>query len=167
MNKLVAVLGIVIILLSAVCGILYYQIGDMQSQNSDLQNQIGQLENQVSELESQLDETETQLGNVTFAKITGLTTFGFDPWGGTAIFTTANVTVENLASGRLFGSELWIKHTSMDDYGNRMELEPLDAGETRTVSIAVIYNSGEEGNFVATLKLDGIILDEYTYPPVT
>ena len=50
MNKLVTVLGIVVILLSIVCGMLCYQIGDVQTQNSTFQNQVSQLENQINEL---------------------------------------------------------------------------------------------------------------------
>ena len=61
MNKITAVLGIVIILLSAVCGILYYQIGDMPNQNSDLQNQIGEYQNQIGQLENQIDDLEKQI----------------------------------------------------------------------------------------------------------
>ena len=74
MNKLAAVSSIIIILLSAVCGVLVYQIGDVQTQISDLenqnivlegqvseyQNQTSQLENQITELETQLDDLEAQ-----------------------------------------------------------------------------------------------------------
>ena len=60
MNKLVPVLAVIIILLSGVCGVLFYQISDMQSQNSDLQKQIGQLENQTSKLEDQIDELKNK-----------------------------------------------------------------------------------------------------------
>ena len=72
--KLVAGLSFVIILLSAICGVLYYQISEVQSQIGDLENQTsvlerqvseyenqtGQLENQISELETQLDDLEAQ-----------------------------------------------------------------------------------------------------------
>ena len=57
MNKLVAVLAIIIVVLSAVCGALFYQISGLQSE-SDLQNQIGQLENKMDDLESQINALE-------------------------------------------------------------------------------------------------------------
>ena len=66
MNKINAVLGIVIILLSTVCGILYYQLGDMPKQNSDLQNQIGEYQNQISQLEKQIDTLEKQIDNLDY-----------------------------------------------------------------------------------------------------
>jgi peptidoglycan hydrolase CwlO-like protein len=66
-NKLVAVLGAVIILLFVVCGVLFYQLDDLQNQNSALEgqvteykNQTGELQNQISELESQITECQNQ-----------------------------------------------------------------------------------------------------------
>ena len=56
MNKLVAVLIIVIILLGSVCGVLFYQISNMQ-------NQISNLENQTSVLEGQIGEYQNQTGH--------------------------------------------------------------------------------------------------------
>ena len=60
MNKINAILGIVIILLSGVCGISYYQISDIQSQNSELQSEISQLEERNNELELENHELQNQ-----------------------------------------------------------------------------------------------------------
>lgn len=71
MEKLFAVLTVIIIALSFSCGLLLYQIGAMQNQNSELktqttqlENQIDELEKQTSELEDQIDELEKQIENL-------------------------------------------------------------------------------------------------------
>ena len=61
MEKLFAVLTVVIIALSFSCGLLFYQIGEMQNQNSELQTQTDQLENQITELENQASVLEDQI----------------------------------------------------------------------------------------------------------
>lgn len=182
MNKLVAVLGVIIILLSAMCGILYYQSGDMQSQNSELQNQISQLENQTSELESQLDDLELQNlelqeniskleelidfltdGNP-IVRITEFTVTGFNPLINVVIQSDAFVTVQNFGTTRVEGLTVTFEHPSyLVNYS--VGVGPLEAGEAKNVSHYVNWALGGPNPpyfFVATLKLDDIILDERT-----
>ena len=64
MNKLVAVLCVVIVLLSAMCGFLFYQISDVQNQNNILQNQMSQLEKLTIKHENQIRDIESQLSSI-------------------------------------------------------------------------------------------------------
>jgi hypothetical protein len=158
MNKLVAVLGIIIISLSFVCGIFYYQIGDMQSQNSELQNQIGQLENQVSELEAQLSNVSSasQLVRITGIEITGSGMVGWP-----AYVANLNVTIQNFESSDVEGLCLTTSHISgHEDTVFTVSIELIPAEEVIYVRTNVGWSITMEPNFVATLTLNDIILDK-------
>jgi type II secretory pathway pseudopilin PulG len=189
-NKLVAVLAIVIILLSSVCGILYYQIDDLQSQNSERQNQIGQLENQTDELESQLAELELEnlelqnqtgeleaalnaLENATvMVKITGFEIAGatLSP-DGQGYYSSAEVTLQNFGITDVEGLVLWVNYTApieigpdnIDYYMKRVQLGLVHAGETRNATVDVVWWAAYGKKFVASLMLDDIVLDESVY----
>jgi type II secretory pathway pseudopilin PulG len=172
MNKLVAVLAIIIILLSGMCGILYYQIGDMQSQNSELQNQIGQLENQVSELElknlelqNQTSELEAQLSNVSSAsqlvRIIGIEITGSGMVAWPAYVATLNVTIQNFETSDVEGLRLTTSHISgHEDSVFTVSIEFIHAEEVIYVRTNVGWSIAMKPNFVATLTLDDIILDK-------
>ena len=190
MNKLVAVLAIVIILLSSVCGILCYQIGDLQSQNNELQNQIGQLENQTNELESQLAELELEnielqnqtgeleaklgaLENATvMVKITGFEITGaMKSPDGQGYYSSAEVSLQNFGINDVEGLVLWVNYTApieigpdnVDYYMKRVQLGFVQAGETRNVTVGVVWWASYGKQFVASLMLDDIVLDEFVY----
>ena len=183
MKKLVAVLSIVIILLSTVCGVLFYQIGVMQSQNSNLQNQIGQLENQISELETQNLELQNQAGELesqlsalsnatVMVKITGFEITGamMSP-DGTAYYSSAKVTLQNFGINDVEGLILWVNYTApieirpdnIDYYMKRVQLGLVHAGKTKNATVGVIWEAGYGKKFVASLMLDAIVLDEFVY----
>ena len=169
MNKLVAVLGIVIILLCAGCGILCYQIGDMQSQNSDLQNEIGQLENQVSELElenlelqNQTDELKAYINNVSDASQVRITGITFTPTKYVKVIIESNitVTVKNFGTNDVSGLTLWLKDFRSGNYFGEIALETLRAGESQNATVGVRRGIGDYVfAYVTTLMLDDVILD--------
>jgi type II secretory pathway pseudopilin PulG len=151
MNKLVAVLAIIIILLSGMCGILYYQIGYMQSQNSELQNQIGQLEAQLSNFSS-----ASQLVRIIGIEITGS---GMIAWP--AYVATLNVTIQNFETSDVEGLRLTTSHISgHEDSVFAVSIELIHAEEVIYVRTNVGWSIAMKPNFVATLTLDDIILDK-------
>jgi type II secretory pathway pseudopilin PulG len=151
MNKLVAVLAIIIILLSGMCGILYYQNGDMQSQNSELQNQIGQLEAQLSNVSS-----ASQLVRIIGIEITGSGMIAFP-----AYVATLNVTIQNFENSNVEGLRLTTSHISgHEDSVFTVSIEVIHAEEIIYVRTNVGWSIAMKPNFVATLTLDDMILDK-------
>ena len=151
MNKLVAVLAIIIILLSGMCGILYYQIGYMQSQNSELQNQIGQLEAQLSNVSS-----ASQLVRIIGIEITGSGMVAFP-----AYVATLNVTIQNFETSDVEGLRLTTSHISgHEDSVFAVSIELIHAEEIIYVRTNVGWSIAMKPNFVATLTLNDIVLDK-------
>ena len=159
MNKLVAVLGIIIILMSIVCGILYYQIGDIQGQNSELQNQIGQLEKQVSELElenlelqNQTSELEAYINKVSDASQVRITRITYTPTRFIKVIIISNVTVtvENFGTNNVSGLSLWVKDMFLGQYFGNVTLGALKGGEAQNVTVSVERHHAEQSNFVTT-----------------
>ena len=178
MNKLVAVLIIVIILLGSVCGVLFYQISNMQNQISNLenqtsvlegqigeyQNQTGQLENQINELEAQnleLENTLEKVSNASLVQITAFTVTGFRPMVNVVIESDAFVTVQNFGNTTVEGLTVTFESASyMINFS--VGVGRLEAGEAKNVSKDILWalNDGPSFHFVATLKLGDVILDE-------
>jgi hypothetical protein len=167
LNKLVAVLAIIIISLSFVCGILYYQIGETQTQNNDLQKQLSQLENQVSELESQLSALSNAMVKITGFEITGA--MASPDWK--AYASSAKVTLQNFGINDVEGLILWVNYTApieirpdnIDYYMKRVQLGLVYAGETKNATVGVVWLARYGKQFVASLMLDDIVLDEFVY----
>lgn len=65
MNKLVATLGIITILLGSVCGVLFNQISDLENQNNVLEEQADEYQNQIGQLENHTNELEIYYLNMT------------------------------------------------------------------------------------------------------
>ena len=171
MNRLIAVLGIVIILLGAVCGVVYYQISDMQRQNNDLQNHIGQLENQVSELElqnrelqNQTRELENKLDKVSNASLVRITELTVRHWTSSGFeLHNFSLTVQNFGINDAEGLNLSVVDASFNYSIDNVQLELLKAGEAKVVEIREYHSfPGWDPHFVATLVLDDIILDEHS-----
>ena len=190
MNRLVAVLSIVIILLSAVCGILYSQIGDMESQIADLenqtsvlegqiseyQNQTSQLENQINELETQLDDLEAQnlelqnqkrvleIESTNWVRIKEFRVAGWNSFGGTAAISDVNVTVQNFGVNAVDGLTLSVMNSPEEDIPHaKEEVGLLKSGEARIISTYVVWGfQSEIKTFIAVLMFDDVILDEST-----
>jgi hypothetical protein len=176
MNKLVAGLCIIAILLSAACGIRYYQIGDVQSQNSNLLNQINQLETKNSALESQLDELAQQnlvLENQTSelenrldeisktikVKITGITPKP-EIVAPMLLRCDVTVTVRNLGTESVENLNLSVKHISADQPFRTVPTGAINTGETKNITTYVEWGWLEGDTIVATLTLYDRILDE-------
>ena len=168
MNKMVAVSGIIIILLSTVCGVLFYQIGDMQSQNSELQNEMEQLENQVSELElenlelqNQIDELEAYIKKISSAILVQITEFTvIDQEYVGFVFYEGNVTVtvQNFGTSDVDGLTLWIKDTTVEGGLNEtIQLGTLKVGEPQTIKVKLRWDL--QRDLVATVMLDDMYLD--------
>lgn len=172
MNKLVAVLVIAVILLSFICGILFYQISDLQSQNSDLPDQICQLENQVSELETQLGDLEQQnieLQNQTSAleeclnkasNANLVTITGMKWYYSLMLYYPIDITVQNFGTSDVDGLKLIITTDSGDDQFREIPVGLLKAGETKVINEQFVHTFYQGSDFVfATLMIDELILD--------
>lgn len=170
MKKIVAFFCIIIIFLSIMCGLLFYEIGDVTSQNSNLQNKVAQLERQVSELEldnielqNQIDELDAYIQKISSASLVQITEFNLTgspvlaPAGGWT--SDAIVTVKNFGTSAIDGLKLVVNSTG-DMTPQERQIDLLDAGEDRTVTIDVFWGMFDyEDVFVATLMLDNVILD--------
>jgi hypothetical protein len=175
MKRLFSVFTIIIIFLSVTCAVLSYQNSSLNNQMvvledqlSECQNQNLQCENQVSELESQFDQL-TQLATIKntsiVVRVTDFTTPGFSPTVGTWVESYANITIQNLGTNDLEGLTLTIDNP--DDYPSgsvpkSLKIESLNAGEERTVSTNVYWALGAGVRVMISIKLDDIILDEYS-----
>jgi hypothetical protein len=192
MNKLVAVLGITIILLSSMCAILFYQINDTQTQNSELenqnstleaqvsdyQNQTEQLENRVSELElqnlelkNQTNELEDLLDKVSDARYVIITEFNINGIyfiGGVAAVSYVNITVENFGTNDVNDLKVVINATFGAMYPQSVQLGTIKSGETQKINTSVTwgFQSGTR-TFIATLMQDEISLHECTTELIT
>ena len=164
MKKLVAVLGIVIVLLSSVCGILCYQLGyqisDMQSQNSALQNQLSQLENQTSELGKQLDDLEDEniqrrASDASQVKITGMS-MHYTQMPGSPI----DVTVKNFGASDVDGLNLILTTNAGDNHSITVPIGFIYGGEEKTVNKGMYHTFYQESDTIfAALMLGENILD--------
>jgi hypothetical protein len=153
MNRLVAVLCIVIVLLCAACGILYDPIGDLQSQNSELQNQLRQLENQTSELETQIARYQTRIVNVSVKGDNF-------PIVGVTVVKRVNVTVQNFGNSPVTDLNQSIRHRSSTRTG-WAQIELIKAGETQHISMDVCHGfTYTPDGYIIILMWDGILLDE-------
>ena len=176
MNKLelVAVFVIIIISLSVVCGILFYQNNDFRNQISVLEGQLDECQNQTSEMKNQIDELEQQnleLQNQNLeleslidkftnrVNITKFSSSGMNPIVGVTFHSLANVTIQNFGINDVEDLTLII---SPEDINGKINIDVIRPGETQIVSTDYYWNLGS--NITVTLKLGETILDEYTTP---
>ena len=189
MNKYVAFLAIVVVLLSVVCGSLFVQIVDLQNRNSRLydekivfrdmileyQDQIAQLESRISDLESQISELQNQLGeqeaermlelsNAYQVKIMGIT-FEVEHFSVVSIADLVTVTVKNFGEydvGNLVIS-VRLENDPFLPQVREEKIELLKGGEEEHVTFVLDHPFGPLPHWVATLWFEDMFLDEYVY----
>ena len=151
--RLAAVLGVVVVLLCALCGGLCYQIGDVQSRSSVLRDQVGRLENQTGELETQIARYQTRIVNVS---VTG----SCYPIVGVTVVKEVNVTVQNFGDKPVTDLNISVRHRS----GTNTEwaqIELIKEGETQHVSMNVCHGfTFTPDGYVIILWWGDIFLDE-------
>jgi hypothetical protein len=191
MNRLVGTLAITIVILGVVSGFLFYQNNELQkvnrelrNHNSEIQNQLDEqetdnieLQNQILELENQTLELQNQVNQLTqlstiknssiVVKVTNFTTSGMSTIVGVLMESDATITIQNLGTNDLKGLTLAMVHIGDDPAASLMnhqsfKIESLEAGEEQTVSTNVYWALGAGVRVMISIKLDDIILDEYS-----
>ena len=146
------------------------QLDEQETDNIELQNQILELENQTLELQNQVNQL-TQLSTIKnssiVVRVTNFTTSGMSTIVGVLMESDANITIQNLGTNNLEGLTLAMVHIGDDPAASLMnhqsfKIESLEAGEERTVSTNVYWALGAGVRVMISIKLDDIILDEYS-----
>jgi uncharacterized protein YlxW (UPF0749 family) len=162
MRKLASVSFVIIVLLSAVFGVLFYQISDLQNRNSNLQNQITQLENEKNELENHTRDLEAYVNNVSNAnqvKITKMS-IAFTQM----LLSFVDVTVKNFGTSDVDGLNLTLTNDSGDNMTITLPIGIIHAGEEKHINEGIEHRFFQWSNtFFATIMFDDITLDEYEY----
>ncbi len=135
MKRLVAALGITLVILGVVSSFLFHQ-------------------------------------NCNLVRITGFEITGamMSP-DGRGYYSSAEVTLQNFGINDVEGLVLWVNYTApieigpdnVDYYMKRVQLGFVHAGETRNVTVGVVWWASYGKQFVASLMLDDIVLDEFVY----
>jgi FtsZ-binding cell division protein ZapB len=177
----VLVLTVTTLLIISQFSSLQTQVADLQtrnseleSQNSDLQNQTIWLQDQNRQLQDQISQLLEQLdGN--YGSPVKITAFewdgGFYPIVGVTLYHPVNVTIRNYAAVNVSGLSLTARlinkydNTQIGTSGGTDRIEPLQAGETREISVGAYTTIGtslDEAACVVTLKSGNTVLDEWT-----
>jgi hypothetical protein len=154
---------------------LQSQLNSSQTQISNLQNLTDKLQNQINNLQTQLNNSQAPAYNVTVTAIT---------WGswtnpvGVGFAKTFNVTIKNVGTANIGGITSAFKIvTEGRDVSDKFEIsiyEPQQMGvlhiqESGTITAIVTTALNvpvdlSKSDFVATIMLDEVVLDESTAP---
>ena len=173
--KLVAGLSFVIILLGSVCGVLYYQISDLENQNDVLLGQVCEYQSHVDELEVQIDALESQIDVLQNSGLENQTDFSNQSDVSESenqtlanivdvVFinsTAVRVTVENYGTNDADRLYVSVRYNSSFSHPSVAHLDLLAAGERQAVNCGTGYGiKGENAELIVTLKLDGTELND-------
>jgi hypothetical protein len=152
MNRLVVVLSTAVIILSIVCGFLFYQLNYVQNQ---------------------IDTIEARLSNYpNLVKITDVEVYGFSPIICVTIVSKAKVTIENIGVNDVEGLSLNIFCNQTNPLiqdptygGETYSLDGLRSGEKREETHDFTWKLAPSppstGSVIITLRLGNVTLDEY------
>ena len=149
------------------------QKNELEEENSELQEQNDKLERQNTELQNMLLKEVNYVGllagNVKITSLSihhpGLIVFGHARW-------TFDVTIQNTGLVDLMGATLNVKMPSGDYsyyWTSTLQLENIGSGDECTISMEAASDINgymayfTPSSYVAVLKLDNIVLDEYVY----
>jgi FtsZ-binding cell division protein ZapB len=147
---------------------------ELKSKNSDLQNQTIWLQDQNRQLQDQVSQLLEQLGG-NYGSPVKIIAFnwdgGFYPIVCVTLYHPVSVTIRNYAAVNVSGLSLTAKlinkynNTQIGTSGGTDRIEPLQAGETRKISVGTYTTIGtslDEAACVVTLKSGNTTLDEWT-----
>ena len=159
MDRLVHVLVIAVIVAGVIAGFLFYQLNTLQSLNAELRSRNAELENRNSELENQLAQVTNKV-NITEFSISGLRPYEeFVIWE-----STVHVEIRNFGINDVENLTLRIAGFGDERLAESLQVDTLHVGEEKEIQTHAYWGYGSDGTSVATLVLDGVVLDEYLLP---
>ncbi len=157
MNKLMSISVIVVVLLSLVCGILFYQLVVFQNLNNELIDENTELKDRNSNLEHQIEHVTNRVN------ITAFTISGFRPVEEWVVWESdVTVKIENFGINDVEGLTLRIVGFGDERLARSLQLDALHVGEEREIDTFVQWGYGSYGTSVATLLLNDLVLDAYS-----
>ena len=157
MNKPMVALVAAIVLLSCFIGILLYQLSVLQSLNYKITSENAELEDRNNYLENQIAPITNRV-NITYFAISGLRPVEeWFVWESNVI-----VVIENLGINDVEGLVVDIVGFGDESMAKILQLDIIHVGEEKEIRTNVQWVYGSYGTSVATLFLNGLVLDEYS-----
>ena len=136
-----------------------------------MEKEIELREEELETVKQQLDrvgeelERVEKIASIFQINITGLTVIDTGQYRGMTQYSTVNVTVQNFGAHDVRSLILSVRYTGGDSGGTK-SISILKAGEAQTFTFNVTYSVlFTDESYIATLKAENVILDEYSYPP--